>query len=161
MTPQDQAAIQQLLSTARRNFFDYSTPALAALAQNATGGNTIQFDTDSIFVWTKTSYHVDIAGAVYTVSTIPVPLVNIQIQDTATTRTLFFQPQPIETMAGGLGLPFVLPAPQVVMPSASFKFTYTNFSGGGGTTYANLQLVLHGWKFYGAVNASGQIVATT
>jgi hypothetical protein len=157
MTPQEQAALQELLGSARRNFFDYSTTPIAALAAAATTANTIQFDTDSVFIWTKTSYHVDLAGAAYLNTTIPVPLVNIQIQDTSTTRTLFFQPEPIEVMAGSLGLPFVLPAPQVVMPSASLKFTYTNFS--AATAYNNLQIVLHGWKFLGAVNAAGQIVS--
>ena len=58
--------VRQMLSTARRNAFTYPSPPIASLAAAATAANSLQFDTDALFVWTKTSYHVDIAGAAIT-----------------------------------------------------------------------------------------------
>lgn len=156
-TPQaTQQAINEMLKSSRRNVYTYPNPVIASIAAGASAANTILFEIDSVFVWTKTSYHVDLAAAAITESTYPIPLVTVQIQDTATQRTLFFSPVPIEDMAGKLGLPFILPAPGIITPAATYKFSFVNFS--AATTYTNLQLFLHGYKFYGQLTADGQLV---
>ena len=152
-TPQ---TVQELLSSSRRNAFTYPSPVVASLAAAATAANALQFDTDALFGWTKTSYHVDLAGAAITDSAYPIPLVTIQIQDTSSQRTLFQSPVPIEAMAGRNGLPHILPAPQVITPGASYKFSFVNFS--AATTYANLQVFLEGFKLYGQLTADGRLV---
>ena len=148
--------VQQMLSSSRRNAYTYIAPVVASLAAAATAANALQFDTDALFVWTKTSYHADLAAAAITESAYPIPLVTVQIQDISSQRTLFSAPAPIEDVAGYRGLPFILPAPQIVTPGASLKFSYTNFS--AATTYTNLQLLLHGFKLYGQLNAQGELV---
>lgn len=155
-----QQAVQQMMAQDRRNAYAYPTPVLAPTGSPLAAGSSlptvIQFEIDSVFVWTKTSYHVDLAAAAITDSTYPIPLISMQIQDTATQRTLFFAPIPIETAAGKLGLPFILAAPQIIMPAATLKFSFVNFS--AATSYTNLQIVLHGYKFYGQISPSGQLV---
>lgn len=148
--------IRQLLASSRRNAFTYSIPAVASIAAAANAANQQQFDTDALFIWTKTSYHADLAAAAITESAYPIPLVTVQITDISSQRTLFSAPAPVETIAGYRGLPFILPAPQIVTPGASLKFAYNNFS--AATTYTNLQLFLHGFKFYGQLTADGQLV---
>jgi hypothetical protein len=155
-----QQAVKEMLKTDRRNGYTYPSPLVAptgaALAAGGSATQTLQFEVDSVFVWTKTSYHVDLAAAALTSSAYIIPLITVQIQDTATQRTMFFSPIPIATMAGHEGLPFMLPAPQIVTPAASLKFSFVNFS--AATSYTNLQLLLHGYKYYGRIDASGQLV---
>lgn len=148
--------VRAMLSTSRRNAFTYPSPIIASIAAAGTAANSLQFDTDALFVWTKTSYHVDLAAAAITESTYPIPLVTVQIQDISSQRTLFQSPVPIETIAGKLGLPFILPAPQIITPGASLKFAFVNFS--AATTYTNLQLFMHGFKLYGQLTAAGDLV---
>jgi len=144
-----------MMSSSRRNAYTYPNPVIASIAAGASAANILQFEVDSVFVWTKTSFHVDLAAAAITDSTYPIPLITVQIQDTATQRTLFFSPVPIEDMAGKLGLPFILPAPQIITPAASLKFSFVNFS--AATTYTNFQLFLHGYKYYGQIGPDGSL----
>jgi hypothetical protein len=133
---------------ANRFWFTYQTPNIASLAQNASASNSILFDNDSSFEWTKLTVWADISGAAVTASGINVPLVTLQIQNTGAGTYYSNAPIPLGAYSGNWGLPYVMPAPQIIAPAATLQFTWNNYSGGGGTTYTNLSVQLHGWKIY-------------
>lgn len=149
-------------SKANRFWFTYQTPNIASLAAAAAATNTIQFDNDSAFEWIKTTYTVDLAnhatgisaggsatGTATVMNAITVPFVTLQIQDTGQGSYYSNQPIPVYQIAGGSpGLPYVMPAPQIIAPNASLQFNWLSYStaGGGNETYTNLRLQLHGWK---------------
>lgn len=131
----------------RRMFYIYQTPNIASIAAGAANTNVITFDIDSIFLWTRTAFFADIAGAVQTPSSLVVPLVTVQITDTGSGTNFFNAVIPINSIGGSGALPYVLPAPQMIQPAASLQFAFTNFS--AATTYANLRIQLMGFKVYG------------
>lgn len=128
----------------RRFYFTYQTPNIASIAAAGSTSNTVQFDNDSVFVWVKTTVCADLAGAAQTNSTIVIPLVTVQIQDTTTGMYYSNAPIPLMNYAGWGELPYILAAPQMIQPVASLQFTWANYS--AGTTYANLRLQLQGFK---------------
>lgn len=128
----------------RRFWFTYQTPNIASLANGNSTTNVIQFDNDSVFEWVKTTVVCDIAGAVQTPSSIVLPLVTLQIQDTGSGAYYSNAAIPLIGYAGYGSLPYILPAPQFLQPTASLQFTWANYS--AGTTYANLRLQLQGFK---------------
>jgi hypothetical protein len=145
-----------------RFWFTYQTPNIASLAAAASATNSIVFDNDSAFEWTKTTYTVDKAnqiqglsgsggavGAVGSQFGIVAPYVTLQIQDTGQGSYYSNAAIPVWIIAGGQsGLPYVMPAPQIISPNATIAFNWVSFStaGGGNETYTNLRLQLHGWK---------------
>ncbi len=139
-----------------RFWFTYQTPNIASLAAAASATNSIVFDNDSAFEWTKTTYSVDltnaassIGGAINSEHGIIIPFVTLQIQDTGQGSYYSNAAVPVYTIASGTpGLPFVMPAPQIISPNATLSFTWTSYStaGGGNQTYNNLRIQLHGWK---------------
>jgi len=147
---------------AKRFWFTYQTPNIASIAAAASTTNTIQFDNDSAFEWIKTTYTVDLTNHATGISAaggatgtptaqdaIVVPFVTLQIQDTGQGSYYSNAAIPVYQLAGGApGLPYVLPAPQIIAPNASLQFNWTSYStaGGGNETYNNLRLQLHGWK---------------
>lgn len=131
-------------SQKNRFWFTYQTPNIASIAAAASTTNTILFDNDSVFEWTKITAVADLAGAAQTNSTIVIPLVTVQIQDTGQGAYYSNAPVPLLSYAGSWGLPYVLPAPQFIAPNATLQFTWNNYS--AGTTYLNLRLQLHGFK---------------
>ncbi len=132
----------------RRFFYIYQTPNIATIAASAATTNVIQFDVDSVFCWMRLNVFADIAGAVQTPSSLVVPLVTLQITDTGSGTNYFNNPVPLGSVAGSAQLPFVMPTPVMVQPTASLQFAYANFS--NATTYANLRLQLIGFKVYGS-----------
>jgi hypothetical protein len=132
-----------------RFWFTYQTPNIASLVAGGSATNSIVFDNDSAFEWTKTTYTVDKTNAAQTVNTVPVPFVTLQIQDTGQGSYYSNAAIPIGVMAGGTpGLPYVMPAPQIISPNATLAFNFVSFStaGGGNETYNNLRIQLQGWK---------------
>lgn len=132
-----------------RFWFTYQTQNIASLAPGIAATNAIQFDNDSAFEWVKSTYTVDKANAVETNNSIILPFVTLQIQDTGQGSYYENAPVPVFSMASGnAGLPYVLPAPQIIAPNASLQFNWLSYStaGGGNETYTNLRLQLHGWK---------------
>lgn len=138
----------QRATNMNRFFFIYQTPNIASLAPGASTTNSILFDADSVFEWTKISVYADISNAVQTASSIVVPLVTMQIQDTGQGAYYSNAAIPLSVYAGAFGLPYVLPAPQFITPNATLQFTFASLetAGGGNTTYNNLQVQLHGFK---------------
>jgi len=125
-------------------WFTYQTPNIASIAAAGSTTNSITFDNDSAFEWTKITVTADIAGAVQTQSSLVLVLGTVQIQDTG--QGAYYSNAAIALAAyqGQLGLPYVMPAPQIIAPNATLQFNWNNYS--AATTYANLRLQLHGWK---------------
>lgn len=135
-------------SQRNRFWFTYQTPNIASIAPAASTTNTILFDNDSVFEWTKITawaYNGTLTAEI-TNSTIEVPAVTVQIQDTGQGAYYSNAPIPIGAYAGSWGLPYVLPAPQFIAPNATLQFTWANEQTAGGKTYTNLRLQLHGFK---------------
>ncbi len=139
---QDQYGITA--SNKNRFLFTYQTPNIASLAAGSATTNSILFDNDSVFEWTKLTMFTDLAGAAITNSSIVIPLVTLQIQDTGQGAYYSNAAIPLGAYAGAFGLPYVLPAPQYIAPNATLQFTWANYS--AATAYANLRVQLHGFK---------------
>ena len=122
------------------------TLTIDSLIAGASDTDTINIESDSQFVWTKTAYFVDVAGADQTDSTRVVPLINCQLTDSGSARQFFDEPQPINSIAGQGNIPFILPAPFIFKNNANINASFTNFN--AATTYANLRLSLHGYRVY-------------
>ncbi len=149
-------------SKPNRFWFTYQTANIAALAAAAAATNAITFDNDSAFEWIKSTYTCDLTnhatgitasgqatGTATAQDSIIVPFVTLQIQDTGQGSYYSNAPIPVYQLAGGSpGLPYVLPAPQIIAPNATLQFNWQSYStaGGGNETYNNLRLQLHGWK---------------
>jgi hypothetical protein len=144
---QDQYGITS--TNQNRFFFTYQTPNIASLGLLATATNSILFDNDSVFEWTKmTVWAYDDSPHIseITNSSIIVPSVTLQIQDTGQGAYYSNAAIPLGAYAGAFGLPYVLPTPQFIAPQATLQFTFTSEEGTGGKTYYNLRVQLHGFK---------------
>lgn len=132
----------------RRFFMIYNTPAIASIAAaTGTATNTINFAQDSSFVWIKSVFFCDLAGAAVTSGARIIPLVNLQITEQGSGQSYFDSPTPLQSLAGDSGsLPFILPAPQLIAPNTTLVFSWSNYS--AATAYANLRLQMIGWKVY-------------
>lgn len=126
--------------------YTYDVIFAASLAAAAISTVTKQFDQQTYFKWVKTCVYADIAGAVQTESSRVLPLCTLKITDLASGFSFMDNPVPIFSMAGSGELPFILPTPQFILPNAVLQFVATNIS--AATTYANLQIQLHGFKIY-------------
>lgn len=127
--------------------FAYSTPVVAALAAGNSASVNITFDQDSHFIWSKSVYFVDLSGAAITDNDRPIPLITVAMVDTASGRQINNVPVPLDTIAGyKASEPFLLPLARTLLPNATMRFTFTNYS--TATTYTNLYMVLHGVKQY-------------
>lgn len=125
----------------------YAVPVVSSLAASASSSQNISFDADSVFVWTKTSYFVDLSAAAITDSTRPIPLITVSMTDTGSSRNLSSIAIPIDSFAGRMGSePCILPVSRAFMPNSTLRVSYTNYS--AATTYTSLYLVLHGYKVY-------------
>lgn len=136
-------------SQKNRFWFTYQTPNIASLAAGASTTNTILFDNDSVFEWTKITvwgYAATTQTANLTNSSIVVPTVTLQIQDTGQGAYYSNAPIPLGVYAGAFGLPYILPAPQFIAPNATLQFTFASEQTSTGLTYGNLRLQLHGFK---------------
>lgn len=129
-----------------KDYFTYQT-SVGALAASKTLSSQIAIEANSDFVWEKTSYFADLAGAVQTESSRVIPLVNVAITDSGSGRNLQNSAVPISSIAGHEGLPMVLPIGRIFEANATVSFAFTNFS--AATTYTNVFLSLIGYKkFY-------------
>jgi len=136
-----------------RSYYVY-TLSLANIIAGAVETDVVNIENDSQFVWTKTSYFVDIAGAVQTDSSRVIPLINVQITDSGSARQFFDEPQAINSIAGQGNIPFILPSPFVFNNNANINASFSNFS--AATDYANLKISLHGFRVYQFSNSLNQ-----
>jgi len=120
------------------------TVASIAAAANATASANVE--SDSVFVWQKTAYFTDLAGAVQTEDSRVIPLVTLQITDTGTGRQFYDSVQPINNIAGQGGMPAILSAPYIFKKNSTIQGAFNNFS--SATTYLNLNVSLIGFRIY-------------
>lgn len=133
----------------RRMYYIYQTPNIASIAAGATSNQVIQFDIDSVFTWMRTTMFIDIGQAAQNSGARVTPLITLQITDTGSGTNFFNNPVPLPNIAGTAELPYVLPTPQFIQPSASLQFAFTSYVTAG-TTYADVRVALHGFKVYGS-----------
>jgi hypothetical protein len=125
-----------------KDFFWYST-RITSLAAAASTSSSILLDADADFYMVAMTYQADIAGAVVTQETNPIPLVTVLITDSGSGYALSNNPIPVGALMGDGKMPYRLIRPRVFAAQAQVQFAYTNYS--NATTY-NLTLVLHGYK---------------
>lgn len=101
---------------------DFSINALA------TSNQQFQVQADSDFELIKLGYTADVAGAVQTDSTRPIPLITLQIQDSGAGRNLFNVPISLASIFGNGGLPFILPIPRIFKANTTVTCTFVSYS---------------------------------
>lgn len=130
------------------DYFWYTHAAISTLnsvAPNAVG--IINFDADSDFYCIALSYQASIADAALTEQTNVLPLVRVLLTDTASGKALMNTPIAMTALAGDGKRPYRLARPRVFLSNATLQIGYTSYVAAG-TTYSDLQLVLHGYKVY-------------
>lgn len=126
------------------DFYSYVLD-FSALAAAGSTGQSFSIDTDSDFMLQKLCQTTDIAGAVITNATFPVPLVTIQITDGGSSRHLFSRPAAMGSLFGFGAEPFILPAPRVFSAGSTVTVSLVNYS--AATAY-NIRLAFIGLKKY-------------
>ena len=134
-------------SVTKTDMFFYPTTVVGLSSVAPQGSSLINLDADSYFYCVALTAIASIAGAAFTESTQPLPLVAVQIQDTGTGKYLMSGSVLIPSMFGDGKRPYRLPRPRVFNPNGTINFTYDASLMAAGTTYT-IQLVLHGFKQY-------------
>lgn len=130
-----------------RDYYTYTAGFVGTttLAAGAELTDIINFETDSDFIWTKTTYEAYSANpASKTDSTLVVPCITVAINDSGTGRNLQQEAVPINCMAGRANLPYILPEARPIKGNSTVQFTFNNFS--AAETYQYVRLQLHGYK---------------
>jgi hypothetical protein len=117
---------------------------VSALAAGASASASINIEANSDFVWVKTCYNADVAGAAQNEDSRTIPLVRASITDSGSGVNLQNSPVPVSAMAGHEGLPQVLSQPRTFSANSNVSFTFSNYS--AATTYANLEVSLIGYR---------------
>lgn len=117
---------------------------VSALAAGASASASINIEANSDFVWMKTAYNADVAGATQTEDSRVIPLVRMSITDSGSGVNLQNAPVPVSAIAGHEGLPQVLSQPRAFAANSNVSFTFSNYS--AATTYANLEVTLIGYR---------------
>jgi hypothetical protein len=136
--------------------FVYEMDFATLLHQTQQNGN-IQIQSDADFKWSKATYFADLAGAAQTESTEVIPLVTLQIVDSATGQQLFQNPIQVSSFFGRGSLPFILPTPYIFKQRSNLAFQVANYS--AATDYSNLRLSLLGTKIYYGSQPAGYTFA--
>ena len=129
-----------------RDFYTYQENfAEADLIAGATVNGSIDIQADSDFVWLKSAFFADIAGADQTADDLVIPLCTIQIVDTGSGRNLVESAVPVPSLFGTGQLPFVMPIPRLFFARSTIQLQVTNFN--AASAY-NLRLSFIGYKAY-------------
>ena len=129
-----------------RSFFVYIANFLA-VAPAAAPSVVVRFDSNSDFLWIKSTFQADIAAAVQTDSTRQIAAnVDCQLQSGGSDKNLFQGLVPIPSIFGTGQMPFVLPFPQRMARNSELTVSLSNRE--AATTY-NIRLAFIGWKDYG------------
>ena len=130
------------------DYFWYTHTAINTLSSVAvTAVGLINLDADSDFYCVALSYQASIADAALTESSNVLPLVRVLITDTGSGKALMNAPISLSALAGDGKRPYRLVRPRVFLSNATIQIGYTSYVAAG-TTYSDLQLVLHGYKVY-------------
>ena len=127
-----------------RDLYTYTAGFTGAsvLAAGASLTDIINFESDSDFIWTKSTF-VAYDAAVTSNGNKNVAI-TVSINDSGTGRNLQQEPTPITSMAGTGSLPFILPQARTIKGNSTVQFVFTNFS--AADTYQYCYLTLHGFK---------------
>lgn len=131
------------------SFYVYEAQALA-LAPAGVATDQIAIEADSNFVWIKSSFQADIAGAALTDSTRIIPNVDVQMIDTGSGRQILNGPIPIASLFGTGELPFVLPIPQILKANSTLRIDFTSREA---ANTLNIRLAFIGYKDFGAIES--------
>ena len=126
------------------DFFIYEVD-FSGLASGASATSSFTIQQEADFLLTKINMTPDIAAGAYDVSSIPVPLVTIMINDTGSGRNLMSSAVPLHSIFGEAGLPFILPRQRLFVASSVVNITLTNYD--AATTY-NIRLSFIGEKAF-------------
>jgi hypothetical protein len=130
------------------DYFWYTHPPISTLASTAPNATQfVQTDADSDFYCVALSYAASIADAALTESSNVLPLVRLLITDTGSGKSLMNAALPMYAFLGDGKRPYRLARPRVFGSNATIKFDYSSFVTAG-TTYSDVQTVLHGYKIY-------------
>lgn len=119
---------------------------LASLANGVAGAANIQIESNADFICEKFSVFADIAGAVQTESSRVLPLCTLMITNSGSARQMMNRPVPLPALVGDGRLPYVLSVPLTFKANSLVQIDLANYS--AATTYANIYVVLHGFKYY-------------
>jgi hypothetical protein len=128
------------------DFFWYAARVTGLNTVTPNGTSIINIDADSDFLCVAFSYQADIAGALVTDSTNVIPLVNVQINDTGSGKSLSNIPVPLPSIAGSGQLPYRFNRPRVFQSNATVQLNWQAYQVAG-TTYS-ITFVMHGIKVY-------------
>lgn len=133
-----------------KRFASYSLgPVDVAVGADEDASFTV--DTNSVFVWTKTTFSADLAGAAQTDADRVIPLIDVQITDSGAERSLFKEPMRIDAFSGSGQIPFILPVPYLFAKNSEISATLTNFAAAG-NDYENVMINFIGYRVYGLSN---------
>lgn len=130
------------------------TFSIASLATGASTTVNSNIDSSAPFVWNRTTYFCDIAGALQTDANRVVPMITVQLTDTGSKRQLFDISQPFNNIAGYGGIPQLLEQPYLFQPNSNITGAFTCYAVAG-TTYTNIFLTLLGYRIYAFEGALG------
>jgi hypothetical protein len=111
----------------KQDFFVYSTGRLATLAAGLTSTNFINIQSDADFIIEKQTYAADVAGAVLTFNTFPVPNITALVSVTGSGQNILSQAVPIASIFGHGFLPFILPRPRFLPANSQLQIVLTSF----------------------------------
>jgi hypothetical protein len=123
-------------------FLSVNATGLSSIAPTQQQSLTIPAAED--FYWYQATLQADIQGAAQTESSRVIPLVNIQIQDVGSQKTLDNLSLPCFSRAGFGERPYRLINPRKFDANTNISFLFTAIIAAG-TTYTNLFLTLHGF----------------
>jgi hypothetical protein len=138
--------------------FFYSTSNTTLVGSPSTTSSSIPIQSDSHFVarYACLTAWTGAANAQVIAATLP-PLL-IQFLDTASGRTLFDNPQAIQSVMGGVSnagafgsAPFIFPEPWLIRSAGSVQVTLTNI---GATTFTRVDTSLIGFKVFAIAGGS-------
>lgn len=130
-----------------QTFFSYPVPSVT-LAAGGQDSSTVRIESATDFVWFKSVYFADVDGV--TGDQIDadriIPSIDVQIQVSGADRNLFNGFVPVPSVFGTGRIPFVLPAPMVLLANSEVRF---DFQSRESTRDLQLRLALIGLKDYG------------
>lgn len=127
-----------------RDWFVYTFPAVATLAALAAARSIVNIQADANFICEKINVFADLAGAAQTVQTQVVPLITVQINDSASGKNLFSDALPIAAIAGPNLAGYELPLARCFTSGGTVQAAFYNYS--AATPYNNVYLMMHGYK---------------
>lgn len=135
----------------KRQFYSYVLE-VSSMAAAATGSDSFTVEGNADFVWTKTTFMVDIASDTLTEATAVLPLISWLVTDTGSSAQLWDGEQPLPNLAGRGNIPFILPIPYTFGRNSTVRAQFTNYS--DNATYTNLKVSLIGYRNFGYVQAA-------